>query len=202
VPSVNLTVDQYTLLVITLALFAFLGLRRGVNRELLFMAGIALAIFVADPLASALQPQVNRFYKLGHFALGGGLVGEDPTAAWRNVRDLPDLIRSPGDAQLLLLIVFVLIALIFYLWGQHGMPTPGAIMPKVLGLLAGGINGFLIAYFLFPLLFPQPATTITLPSTELNATLSSTRTLAWVAVFFVLVLIAFGLYGSTGPKRK
>src|SRR4030042_1798854 len=77
--AVTWHVNQYSLVGITLAIFAFVGLRRGISRELLSMVGIGLGMLLANVLAPILGPQVNRFYRLGRFALGGGLAGDDPT---------------------------------------------------------------------------------------------------------------------------
>lgn len=200
--AATVIIDRYAFLSIMVVLFGIVGLIRGISRELLSMAGIGLAIWVSKGLAAILQPNVNRFYKLGRFALSGGLTGDDPAAAWRAARELPDLIRTPTAQMWFIIGVFVAIVLFFYLWGEWYVAGAKGLVPMLLGLIAGGINGFLITYFIFPLLFEHPSMVITLPSQEVAATLSSSYTLAWVMVFFVVMLIAFGLYNAGRPKRK
>lgn len=200
--AVTWHVNQYLLVGLTLALFGFVGFRRGVNRELFSMVGIGLGMLLANVLAPQLGPQVNRFYRLTRFALGGGITGDDPVSAWQRVRELPDLISTPGDVQLLLVLVFVVTALFFYLWGQGRIAVAYSLTSRLLGLLAGGVNGFLVAYYLFPLLFPEPKAVITLPSDEVTAVLSNSQTIALASVFFVIVLIAFGLHSASRSRRE
>ncbi len=190
------------LLGVTLSLFGFVGFRRGVNRELLSLIGIALGMWLAGNLGVAVKAWVNLFFKLGRFALTGGLTSDDPMAAWEEARNQLDLVQGSAQEQFLVLVAFVLIVLVFYQWGQRRFPAPDAFMLRVLGLLAGGINGFLVAYYLLPLLFPTPTTVINVPTGELRATLTDGQTVAVVIVFFVIVLIGFGLYSASGAKKR
>jgi uncharacterized membrane protein required for colicin V production len=195
-------ISQYALLGITLAVFGLLGFRRGVNRELLLMVGIAVAMLLANSIGPALIPVVNQLYRLLRFAVSGGLGGADPTAAWQASKQLPDLVSATRDAQFVVIGVFVLIVLTFYAWGQRRVAEPRSFMSKILGLLAGGINGFLVAYYLFPVLLAQSGAGTSLPSQEISAILTSGQTIALVIVVFMVLLIAFGLYNSTGPRKR
>lgn len=197
-----LNISNYVLLGVTLAFFGFVGLRRGVNRELLSLIGIALGLWLAGSLAVAVKAWVNLFFKLGRLALSGGFTADDPMSAWGQLRDQADLVQSPSQEQFLTLVVFVVIVLLFYQLGQQRIPPPEAFILRLLGLLAGGINGFLIAYYLLPLLFPTPTTVINVPTGELRAALNDSQTVAVVIVFFVVVLIGFGLYSASVSKKK
>jgi len=199
--TINITIGYYLPVGATLLFFGFLGFRRGVNRELFSMFGIALGMWLASSLGPALVPLANRLYKLLRFALTEGLTSGDPTAAWQNAKAWPDLIRTTADVQLLALGVFVVIVLLFYLWGQGRARPPQTGMSKLLGLVAGGINGFLIAYFLFPALLPKSTAVITLPSGQINATLGNRQTVALAIVIFTVLLIAFGLHSASRPGR-
>lgn len=199
--SVNITVGYYLPVGMVLLLFGLVGLKRGVDRELFSMLGIALGMWLAGSFGPSLAPLVNRLYKLGRFALTGGLTSGEPTAAWQDAKAWPDLIRTASDVQLLVAGVFGIIVLLFYLWGQIGVRPPQTGMSKLLGLVAGGINGFLVAYFLFPALLPQSKAVITLPSGQINATLSNRQTVALAIVVFTVLLIAFGLHNASRPGR-
>ena len=83
---------EHTVLIFILACFALIGLRRGVNRELLTFVGILIGIWITDKLGPTLHERVNRFYRLGRFALSGGLSGDDPAAEWQKAKQLPDLV--------------------------------------------------------------------------------------------------------------
>jgi hypothetical protein len=198
----TLNVSQYLMMGIALATFAALGWRRGVNRELLQVVGITLALLVSNRLAVELGPAVNKFYKLGRFALSGGLTSDDPTAAWRRAQALPELVKTPDQIRLLALVVFSSIVGFFYLWGQQQIAGPGAWALKFLGLCTGAVNGFLITYYLLPILLPKPQAVIKLHSGELQQTLVSSQTIAYVVSAFVIILIAFGLYSASSSRRK
>ena len=106
------TVNQYLLLGITLAVFGFVGFRRGVNRELLSMVGIGLGMMIAGSSGPALQPQVNQLYRMLRFAVGGGLSSSDPTAAWAVASKLPPIIATTAETQTLSLFVFIIVVIV------------------------------------------------------------------------------------------
>ena len=199
---VTWTVSQYALLGLAVGSFGLLGLRRGVNRELFSVIGVALAITLSETIASALGPQVNLFYKLGNFALGGGVTGGDPVGAWQKAQEARALIQTPDDMRLFSLAIFFLIVLVFYLLGQQRIQEAGGLVPSVLGLLAGCVNGFLMAYYFFPIVFPNPLAVIAVPSAQVQETLTSGQTIARVVLVFVFVLIALGLYSATGANER
>lgn len=80
------------------------------------------------------------------------------------------------------------------------MPVPKAIVPRVLGLFVGAVNGFAIASYLLPIVFVKDVS-VKLPAIEAQKLLSEGETLAQVVFFFVFVLIAFGLYSASGAKK-
>ncbi|MBC7237490.1 MAG: CvpA family protein [Chloroflexi bacterium] len=197
------TVSQQWLVGLAVAFFGYLGFRRGINRELLQTIGTALAIWVASALAPLMQGQVNRLYKLMQLMLSGGLLSDNPAQAWQDVRQLPDLIRTPADVQMLTMVTFIAITLFFYFVGQQQLPNPESLALHILGAFGGVINGFLAAYFLFPLVFTKSEAVIRLPSGEVQQTLTNEQTIARMVAFFVFVLIAFGLYtASLGTRQK
>jgi hypothetical protein len=202
--AVTWTIDQYVIVGAALVVFGFIGLQRGVHRELFSMVGIGIGALLSGWLARALAPQINRMYRLGRFALEGGLSGEDPAAAWRRIGAMPDLVQSADDRLFVSVVIFCLIVLTAYLWGQRRAPAPFVLLPRLLGLLAGALNGFLVCYYLVPLVFPKPRAIIAVSSGDVRDVLASGQTLAFVAVSLVAILIAFGLYNASGagPERR
>ena len=75
--------NQLYLIIGLVVLFGLMGLRRGVFRELLALAGVFLAMVVGKWGVRFLEPWVNRFYKLGMFALKWGLPLTTRPAFWR-----------------------------------------------------------------------------------------------------------------------
>jgi len=193
-------VGQNPLIGATMALFGFLGFVRGANRELRSMVGIGLGMLLATLLVPNLGKQINSLCKLGRFAFA--VIDSDPSTAWQKAQVSPDLIQTPADLQIVSLLLFVGLVLASYLWGHSQTAAPPSVPSKLLGVLAGGINGFLIAYYVFPILFPKSEAVITVPSATINQALRSSRTMALVAVLVVVVLIGLGLKASRPPKPE
>ena len=193
------TVDQHVVLAVVLGLFGLSGYRRGIDREFLLAVGILLAMAVSGSLASSVQHQVNRVHKLSRFALVGGLTSGDPSAAWRSVSGQPALVQTSADLGTLGVAIFLMCVLLFYMIGE-ARPANASVGGRVLGLLVGSLNGYLVARYLFPTALPKAMAIIAVPSGEIRGTLSDTNTIARVVVFAVLVLIAFGLHGASGQR--
>ncbi len=191
--ALTLTIDQYLLLSVTLALFAFLGWKRGVSRELLSMVGIGLAILAAPRVAPVAQPVINQVHALARSAAGANAAPQVAGQA---------LIKSAADLQTLGVLIFALIVIAAYLVGQRLARAAGSFGSRLLGTMAGAINGFLVAYHLFPAVLNRPRAVIMLPGAQLENTLSSPRNVALVVVFFVVLLVAFGLYSANAGRAK
>jgi len=194
-------VSQSLVLGLAIGLFGLIGFRRGVNRELLFAVGIVLGILLASELSGALEPYVNRFYRLGKFALRGGLTSNDPAAAWQELKDEPLLIRDAQGQRNLSVGVFIATALLFYLLGEGSLPAPGSPILRLLGFLAGCVNGYLIAYYLVPIIFAKPVAVIAMAGGDMRQTLTDADTIARVVLISIIVLIAFGLVSASGARR-
>jgi len=190
--------NQLYLIIGLVVLFGLMGLRRGVFRELLALGGVILAIVVGRWGASFLEPWVNRFYKLGMFALKGGLVAEDPASIFAEVKELQPLVFTDSDRLILGTVAFALIVLAFYLLGEFVIGPPKAISQRLSGIILAGVSGYFIAYFLAPRHLPTPQTTIRFSASDMIDLL--TRNLIRVVLAFVIILIVLGLQMSTRPK--
>ncbi len=196
------TVSQQMLIGVAAALFGYLGFRRGINRELLQMIGIFVSMLVASHLAPAMRNMVNRFYRLFRLMFTGAFFTGDLMEAWQEVQALPPLVETPEDVQMLSLVTFVVVLLMFYLIGQYQLPQPKGLALRLLGTFVGVINGFLIIYYLFPMVFTRPQAIILLPSEEVHRTLTDEQTVARIVALFIVVLIAFGLYTASTPRKR
>ncbi|NLG26315.1 MAG: CvpA family protein, partial [Chloroflexi bacterium] len=161
------SIDQFMLLGITLALFAWLGWKRGINRELLSLVGIGAGILMATQAAETLKPVVNRVYGLAQTATAGGAVAGGPAP-----------VSTPAQLQSLALAVFVVLVLVVYLAGQRLAASPASGGARLLGLMAGALNGFGVAYYVFPSLLKKPRAVILLPGEQIKSTLNSPRHVA------------------------
>lgn len=147
----------------------------------------------------------NKLSAMSRFALQGGLTAEDPGAVFAGVRDVPPLIATEQDTLRLTLALFSCLPALMYLiarWRFRIRPTAfGPLLVyrvskrrRLMACGLGGINGYLIAYFLVPLLFPQPEAIIRVPSGQVVRILD--ENLVLVLIGFVLILIIFGLQTS------
>jgi hypothetical protein len=191
--------DSRTFIGSVLGIFALIGFRRGVNREILALLGILIAIVISSTLSETVQPQVNRLYRYGRAGINIMLGADDPGAEFTKAREAPDLVAKE-DLPKLHLAIFGLVTLFFYVLGEVRMPAPKAIVPRVLGLFVGAVNGFAIASYLLPIVFVKDMS-VNVPAIEAQKLLSEGETVAQVLFFFVFVLIAFGLYSASGAKK-
>jgi uncharacterized membrane protein required for colicin V production len=196
------TVSQYLLVGLLMGVFGLIGFRRGVNRELISLLGLGVAVLVATQVAPSLDDQVNRFYRMVRFALGGGLGSDDPAAAWEAAKVLPALIETEAQQRLLSVVVFAIMALLVYMVGDRRVAPTEAFLARLLGLFVGLINGFLVAYYLAPIVFTASQVNITLQSGDVQATLTDGQTLARLGLFLICVLIAVGLYNASTRRGK
>lgn len=191
--------DQLYLILGFVVLFGLMGLRRGAFRELFALVGVFLATVVGRWGAPFLEPWVNRFYKLGMFAIKGGLAADDPSSVLAGMGDLTPPIADDSDRLILGTIAFVLIVLAFYLMGEFVVDSPKTWSQRLSGIVLAGASGYFIAYFLAPRHLPAPETTIRFSTEDLLALL--TQNLIKVVLAFVVILVILGLQMSTRPKR-
>ncbi len=190
--------------------FGLMGFLRGVAREIITAIGIITAYVFIKWGESFLVRWTNKFHKLVVFALKGGLTADDPTAIWPQVANLPPLIESDGEKLLFRLVVFVSLVIIAYIVGNRVLSSrtdtfgPLAIYPDIpllsrfLGLATGLMEGYLIAYFVIPEIFPKAETVVKLPTGTVTVFLG--QYVALVLVGFLAVLIAFGLRSASLKK--
>jgi hypothetical protein len=69
---------------------------------------------------------------------------------------------------------------------------------KLAGAALGAINGYLIAYFLVPQVFPEPETTVVLPSGPMTEFLG--KNLFNVVIGIIAIIVFLGLRASSKGK--
>lgn len=174
------------------------------------MAGIVIGRALLTWGQSLVIGWVNKLYVMVRFVLGGGLTSDNPGAVFAEVRKLPALIATDQEKLRFTLAFFGSIVILTYLIGRWRFRIrPVAFGPLLIYRIStiqrlmacglGAINGYLIAHFLIPLLFPQAETIVKLPSSQIAALLE--EKLALVLIVFVVILIIFGLQAS-GRSRS
>lgn len=147
----------------------------------------------------------GRLSALVTFVLEGGLTAEDPGAVLADLRELPLPTASDDGTPRFLLGLFSSPVILMYLvgrWRNRSKPTvwgPFSIysLPlrrRLVSAGLGGINGYLLARFLLPLLAATADSDIKVPADEVVHLMDENVTL--VAIGFVLILIVLGLQAS------
>jgi len=205
-----MTLTYLHVLVAVGAIFGLIGFLRGVAREVITTIGIIAAYLIVGWGEPFLIGWTNKLFKMAIFAARGGLVADDPTAIWAQVRNLPPLIETSGEKLIFRLVVFAALVILAYIVGNKLLPTrkvpfgPLAIyagpsfLSRLLGLAAGLMNGYLIAYFVIPKAFPEPETVIKLPTGAVVEFLSQNLPLVFIGL--VVILIVLGLWGASLKK--
>jgi len=169
------------------------------------MVGVVIGRALMTWGQSLVVSWANKLYVVVRFALQGGLTADDPGAVFAKVRKLSPLIATDQDKLHFTLALFGFLVFLMYFLGRLRFrirPTFfGPIMifriswkRRLLACGLGAINGYLIAHFLIPLLFPQPETVIKVSSGQLANLLD--ENLVLVLIGFILMLIIFGLQAS------
>ena len=197
-----IALDYKLIVPIVVLFFAYLGCRRGISKELLSLVGVLVATALAKGQTAFLSGWVNRLYRIGMFAVKGGLSASDPGKVMAEISKLAPPISTPEQEKLLVVVSFVVLLAVFYLLGEDKVGQPQDLMQRVLGLFVGGLNGFLIGRFLFPRLFPGEKTHITILSKQVSQYLDSEKALTWAVVVFCLIMIIYGVQSSSSPRRR
>jgi uncharacterized membrane protein required for colicin V production len=177
-------------------IFGFFGYRRGSWNEIGITAGIALDVLLTVFFAQQFLGFINRI--IINIPRVFGLLFGNP-----NVQPLPEdlIFGTPDSAQFLLarVVLFFLIAFLVYS-GRYGWARPPKTpLDRILGLVLGGITGFLwfvaLSDFLntFRALRGQPTvppegTTLSIPIVDVTSVAVLVPTIA------VLLLILVGIF--------
>lgn len=183
-----------------------IGLGQGPVWEGYMTAGIILGHLALTKFKEFLVNWVNRLYVMAQFALRGGLAAEEPGPILAEARELPLPIATDRHELIFTLATFAFLVFLVYIIGRWLSPRRPKLfgplliysMPfakRLLGAGLGAINGYLIAYFVIPRLFPEPETTITIPS-GLASDFLSTK-LPYLAIGFMIVILVLGLKASS-----
>ncbi|MDY7040822.1 MAG: hypothetical protein SVX38_08155 [Chloroflexota bacterium] len=200
-----------TVVLIFVAIFAYLGSRRDVRKELLFFAGLLIGTLLSLVDNKPLVPIANRLYRLILFAIRGGVMTEDPLPIWEAVKARPPLVdlADPESVLFFNTVVFAVVGIAFYFLGnrlwQEELPNiltiltmagskksrrqlPNALITQLTSTVVGGLNGFLVAMFVIPRYLATTQTLIVIPGTAAWDILTRNLRYAIVVVFLVFIV--------------
>jgi len=194
-------------LFILAALFAFFGYIRGVKRELVALAVIAAAYLIFSSFWGVVAKWVHHFYRLFFFAVvKRGIFSDDPTTAWKEVKDMEPIVSAADDAYVAQLAFFaVAVALAYVLSAWWASPKVGPLRvykipnlaERAAGAALGAIAGYLIGVFTLSRIVPGAQISIWTPGPGVRDILVSYGPYAVAA--FVVIMILFG-WASLGPR--
>jgi len=196
---VIITIGDQQVILFLEAVFAAIGLWRGVKRELIVLFGIAVAGLLASTQVEFLTTWVNRFYKIAMFVVKGGLSEELGSA---KLGTMKPLVETGDDRTWLAVITFCTMVIFFYLLGQSLSKNSPNGLGKVLGAMVGAVNGFTISRFVLPRVFPTERTNVAIQSGQVSEKLTSGPILALVLVGLVGILIVYGVQASSRAAKK
>lgn len=146
--------------------FVVVGFMRGVRAEAWSTTFILIAFILLHLAGDTLITWTNRIYKLSRFALAGGIIAENPVEMWQKFADKPPLIETDVEQLLFRMGLFLGLYLLGLIIGR--LSVQRALMPvslqlvrklpdlgeRLMGAVVGGVNGFLIAFFVLPQVLP------------------------------------------------
>ena len=183
--------DHLAVAVVVIVIFAIVGYRRGILRELVAAPALLIAPYAGPWLGPVLAPWANRYYKLLLFARYGGLTSDDLAAVMDKVGNVPPLVDTAEQIATLGSVCFLGIIALGYALGQWRVAGPGDRVARLLGAVMGGINGYMLVRTLVPRFLTAQFTVIVVPTAGVTQLLQA-QTAAVLVVAFV-VLVAFGL---------
>ncbi len=188
--SQPIRLDQLTLAVVVVAVFAIFGYRRGILRELVATPAILLAPFAGPWLGEVLTPWANRFYRLFLFARFGGLVTDDLAAVMEKVRQVPPLICTPAHTVRFGAILFLAVIACGYLLGQWRIKGQPDRVARLLGAIMGMVNGYVLVRILVDKVWPTQFAVIVVPVGSVAQLFQAQTAAVLVVAFMAIVILA------------
>lgn len=190
----TILINEWWFVALIAAAFAYLGMRRGLTIELTVLVSIILGILFADWLAKFSEPWVNVFYQLVMAIVREHVYSPDKVFALMPKQ--PRLITIDFHRTLLGTALFALVVATGFLVGhkRSAKARPPRLTTAVLAAAAGAVNGYLVAYFLFPRHITVAKTIIEMPSAPIRDLL---QIQLGIPIFItVLVLVTLGVLGT------
>ncbi len=194
--------------------FIVMGFIRGVRAEAWVTAFILIAFAILRIAGDTLIVWTNRIYRLTRFALAGGIIAENPIEIWQKFAEKPPLIETDVEKILFRMGLFLALYLLGLILGRFTVkrtlvPVGVQLIRKLpdlgerfMGAVLGGVNGFLIAFFVLPQVLPaDKETVIIVPKTSV-VTQYMTENLVNIAFVILVIIILLGLMATGGVRQR
>ena len=196
----QVSINEWTFVAAVALVFGYVGWRRGLTVSLWMLAALAIGIMFSDRIAKPLEPWINFTWKVTL-----ALVRErafSPEEMFKAAVKQPALITQAVHRMYLGTIAFLLLLLLGFLIGRARAfkARPPRAMTRILATLVGAVNGYLVAFFLFPRYLITPTTVITMSNVNIRNFLQVQ--LGLPILITVLVVITVGVLGAREGRSK
>ena len=166
--TLDVQITEWWFVALVAIVFAYFVLRRGLTVGLYMLVAAVSGLVIADPIAKFLKPWVN-FTSQVILALIRQRAFT-PDELFKAAAKQPQPITQTSHMVALGSLVYVLLIVIGFLIGQmrKAQARPSRLMTLILAALVGVVNGYLVAYFLFPRHFTAQTTIITVPNVNVR----------------------------------
>ncbi len=196
----QIPINEWAFVAMVALVFGYLGWRRGLTVTLSMLVALAVGVMASDRIAKPLEPWVNFTWKI--FLAVTRQRAFSPDEMFKAAVKEPALITQPVHRIYLGSAVFLLLLATGFLIGRARAvkARPPRAMTRILAALVGTVNGYLVAYFLFPRFITTATTVITMSNVNIRNFLQVQ--LGFPILITILVLITVGVLGTREGRSK
>jgi hypothetical protein len=180
--------------ILAIVLFALLGFLRGWLREVATLGGLLLGWLIVLALGGAFVAIINRLVLIARFTALGGFDSASPGVLLETLRREP--LIEPRHPDVVLGALFIVLAAAAFLAPLRFAPPVAAFSGRVLGVLFGLANGYLVCYLALRFLAPAARVGFAVPVLPSESELPLGQYLPTVLLVGVLLAIGLALLSS------
>ena len=198
--SQQISINEWAFVVAVALVFGYVGWQRGLTVTLSMLAALVLGVMLSDRIAKPMEPWVNFTWKI-ILALAREKAFS-PEEMFKAAVKQPALITQPVHRMYLGTIVFLLLLAAGFLIGRAraAKTRPPHTTTRILAALVGAVNGYMVAFFLFPRYLTTPTTVLTMSNVNIRNFLQVQ--LGLPILITILVVITVGVLGTREGRSK
>ncbi len=196
----QIPINEWAFVAMVALVFGYVGWRRGLTVTLYMLTALAIGVMFSDRIAKPLEPWVNFTWKI--ILAVARERAFSPEEMFRAAVKEPALITQQVHRIYLGTIVFLLLLATGFMIGRVRAvkARPPRTTTRILAALVGTVNGYLVAFFLFPRYITTPTTVITMSNVNIKNFLQVQ--LGFPILITILVVITVGVLGAREGRSK
>jgi len=196
----QIPINEWAFVAMVALVFGYIGWRRGLTVTLYMLTALAIGVMFSDRIAKPLEPWVNFTWKI--ILAVARERAFSPEEMFKAAVKEPALITQQVHRIYLGTIVFLLLLATGFVIGRVRAvkARPPRAMTRILAALVGTVNGYLVAFFLFPRYITTPTTVITMSNVNIRNFLQVQ--LGFPILITILVVITVGVLGAREGRSK